>query len=70
MAPRPDLTGFDVRKLARLSAKGVKDPWARAYEKSLLYPSCNFPLGYYSKLIDDGSVIQRGMAIHWSVHKI
>lgn len=36
MAPRPDLTGFDIRKLARLSAKDVKDPWARGYESPLL----------------------------------
>lgn len=40
MAPRPDLTGFDIRKLARLSAKDVKDPWARGYEKSPpVYPN-------------------------------
>lgn len=35
MAPRPELTGFDIRKLARLSAKDVKDPWARGYESLL-----------------------------------
>ena len=38
MAPRPNLTGFDIRKLAASSGPVAKDPWARTYVTFILVP--------------------------------
>lgn len=33
MAPRPNLTGFDIKKLAASSNSPANDPWARRYTR-------------------------------------
>ena len=35
MAPRPNLTGFDIKKLAAASGHSPNDPWARRYTSLL-----------------------------------
>lgn len=35
--PRPNVTGFDPRKLAQSSGMPANDPWARAWDSSKMY---------------------------------